>query len=77
MTLRPITQAESDAWDAQPGTDAFGRPWSSWDRLIVTEHQADLIAVQAAMLAARPLRPKRRQVHQESPALTPQLELAL
>lgn len=37
MSLRPITQAESDAWDAQPGTDVFGRPWSSWDRVIAKE----------------------------------------
>jgi hypothetical protein len=53
VSLRPITQAESDAWDAQPGTDVYGRPWSSWDRVIVSDRQADLIAAQLQMCASK------------------------
>lgn len=77
MSLRPITQAESDAWDAQPGTDVFGRPWSSWSRVIVSDHQADQIALQLAMMQAESLR-TRRPRHSVAVAVpTPQLELGL
>jgi hypothetical protein len=27
-----VTDAQWSAWCAQPGTDAFGYPWSSWTR---------------------------------------------
>lgn len=71
--LIPITQEKSDAWDAQPGTDVFGGAWASWERSIITDHQADLIAAQAAMLAARP----NRKVRQETTVSAAQMELAL
>lgn len=64
--LVPITAARWAEWCAQPGTDAFGCPWSSWDHIILTDHQAEQIAIQEHMMRAdRELIMRKQQRQQQ------------
>jgi hypothetical protein len=67
-------------WCAQPGTDAFGHPWSSWIQnprpAHITEHQVDLIAAQLAM-RAESRRSRRAAPVAAASICSPQLELAI
>ncbi len=75
MSLRPITQAKWDEWCARPGTDAFGRPWSSWEADVSDERAA--LYEQALRLRNAPPVRTRHVAEPAGAGTSSQLELSL